>query len=60
MSMYDAELQRLVSVFASANGSVHLWLSFLKPEEVQELLNAAAVIENAQATALAWQKQKIA
>ena len=57
--MYEAESQHLISIFGEANRAMPMWLPFLKPEEVGDLMDAAATIQRAKTLALERQKQKI-
>jgi spore cortex formation protein SpoVR/YcgB (stage V sporulation) len=49
---YERELQQLVSVLEQAQSGISLWLPFLNPDEVEGLMDAAHVIQQAKATAL--------
>lgn len=56
--MYNREIQRLITIFAQANG-VHDWLNFLQPDEVQQVVDAAETIDRLRKTALERQQQKL-
>lgn len=58
--MYEREQQKLTSILGEARNGIHLWLPFLKPEEVQKLVNAAEVIKESKVLAIERQKQKLA
>jgi hypothetical protein len=51
--------QEIISVFSGAGKGIHLWLEHLDRIDIENLLNAAAVVKGAKETALRRQQQKL-
>jgi hypothetical protein len=58
--VYEQAQQQLVSTFGEAHSGISAWLPFLDPAEVKGLVAAAKVIQQAKATAIRRQQEKIA
>jgi len=57
--VYEQELQQLATIFGEAHSGISLWLPFLNPDEVKRLVASAQVIQEAKATALKRQKERL-
>jgi hypothetical protein len=51
--------QEIVSVFSEAGKGIHLWIEHLEPDEIDKLLEVAAIVKGSKERAVKRQKEKI-
>ena len=51
--------QEIISVFSDAGKGIHLWMEHLRHDEIEKLLDAAAIVKSAKQAALRRQQEKL-